>query len=52
MPGRGTRKVELGVKSSLNDEVARLFEWIESLFGDGSVEGADEDWSPLLQPKS
>jgi hypothetical protein len=29
-----------------------MFEWIESLFGDGSVEGADEDWSPLHQPKS
>jgi hypothetical protein len=23
-----------------------MFEWIESLFGNGSVEGADEDWSP------
>jgi hypothetical protein len=50
--GQGDPKSRVGREEFVEDEVARLFEGIESLFGDGSVEGADEEWSPLHQPKS
>ena len=50
--GQGDPKSRVGREEFVEDEVARLFEGIESLFGDGSVEGTDEDWSPLHQPKS
>ncbi len=50
--GRGDPKSRVGREEFVEDEGARMFEWIESRFGDGSVEGADEDRSPLHQPKS
>jgi hypothetical protein len=49
---QGDPKSRVGREEVVEDEVARLFEGIKSFFEDGSVEGADEEWSPLHQPKS
>jgi hypothetical protein len=50
--GQGDPKCRVGREESIEDEVARLFEGIESLLGDRAVEGVDEEWSPPHQPKS